>query len=105
MTSSPPKSTANTITRHLPANNEPAELRRVLNRVWDTFDRLQAGNGASVVNVIQGSGGGAVITAPSGGGAPAWTKTLSPPFAVFALDSSGELITDSDGYATLVKVT
>lgn len=45
-----------TKTRHIPANNDPEELRRFANRVWDKINQVEQEQGQSITRVTSSLG-------------------------------------------------
>lgn len=106
--------------RHLPINNSPQELIRVVNRIWDAIETggsLATANTKTKTSVAMSSGGGSVGSVSSGsagtpgldGAAGATGPTGDPGLALVGsrndwevlVDSDGGILTDENGYALM----
>jgi hypothetical protein len=90
------------IARHLPVDNGVEELRRVLNHVYNAIQNNMATTTVVTQQIAQTATGSMSLS--SGSGAGGWWTGVTPPFAFLATDSSGDLVLDADGCATLVKI-
>jgi hypothetical protein len=95
--------------RHLPETNDVEELRRFANLVWNKFYDLEQQT-ATVSSAVMSnssntsSGGTSNPALNSSALIPAWTKTISPPFAILQCNLDGTLKIDSRGYGYIQKV-
>jgi hypothetical protein len=92
------------IARHLPESNEPEELRRCFNLVWQEFYVAETAAQQAATNINDKLNQTSSSNAAQAADVPPWTKHLTPPFAVLACNTNGSTLVDQRGYGVLLKV-
>jgi hypothetical protein len=92
------------LTRYLPASDDIEELRRCFNLVWSEFYLVSAAAATITSQISSLSSAQSSASSSLVASVPAWTKTISPPFGIIALNPDGTTTIDARGYGIIQKV-
>lgn len=94
------------ISRHLPESDDLEELRRCFNLVWKEFYNVEQAATTISQQLFSNMRSASSFSSSADAAAlvPAWTRSISPPFALIACNPDGSIMVDSRGYGVIQKV-